>query len=146
MAELNLRYRTALAEAVERPGNAEEDPLLSSDGPNWYRGTALCHEATESDVLVPLLAQFGATRLVIGHTPTRDARAVTRFDGQVVKLDTGMNVAAYHGRGAALILSGQTASVLYAGEASQRTATGRGSLRRTPGHRRCERHGGVARR
>jgi hypothetical protein len=116
LTDLNRRYRTALGEALEHPETAEDDPLLSQDGPNWYRGTALCHEATESDVLLPLLAQFGAARLVIGHTPTRDARAVTRFDGRVVKLDTGMNPV-YRGRSTALMLSGQAVRVLYAGEA-----------------------------
>jgi len=115
LTELNRRYRISLSEAIEHPDTAEDDPLLSPDGPNWYRGTALCHEATESDVLVPLLRQFGAQRLVIGHTPTRDARAVTRFEGRVVKLDTGMNPV-YRGRSTALILSGQTVRVLYAGE------------------------------
>ena len=44
--------------------------LLSQDGPNWYRGDALCNEVTEADVLLPLLQQFGVTRLVVGHTPT----------------------------------------------------------------------------
>jgi hypothetical protein len=115
LTDLNRRYRASLREAIERPETAEADPLLGADGPNWYRGTALCHEATESDVLLPLLAQFGAERLVIGHTPTRDARAVTRFDGRVVKLDTGMNPV-YRGRGAALLVTGQTVRVLYAGE------------------------------
>jgi hypothetical protein len=116
LTDLNRRYRASLREAIERPETAEADPLLSADGPNWYRGTALCHEATESDVLLPLLAQLGAERLVIGHTPTRDARAVTRFDGRVVKLDTGMNPV-YRGRSAALLVTGQTVRVLYAGEA-----------------------------
>ena len=116
LTDLNRRYLTALSEGIEHPETAEDDPLLSVDGPNWYRGTALCHEATESDVLLPLLRQFGAARLVIGHTPTRNARAVTRFAGRVVKLDTGMNPL-YRGRSTALILAGQAVSVLYAGEA-----------------------------
>ena len=116
LTELNQRYRAALSEALQRPENAEDNPLLSADGPNWYRGTALCHEASESDVLLPLLRQFGATRLVIGHTPTRDARAVTRFAGRVVKLDTGMNPV-YRGRSTALLVSGQGVRALYAGEA-----------------------------
>ena len=67
-------------------------------------------------MLLPLLQQFGATRLVIGHTPTRDARAVTRFDGRVVKLDAGMNRAAYGGRAVALELQASGLSLRYAGE------------------------------
>jgi hypothetical protein len=114
LTELNSRYRAALAAVIA--GSADDHPLLSSDGPNWYRGDALCHEVTESDVLLPLLQQFGVERLVIGHTPTRNARVGTRFDGRVFKLDTGMNAAAYRGRGSALILSRESARVVYAGD------------------------------
>jgi hypothetical protein len=67
-------------------------------------------------VLLPVLQQHGMARLVIGHTPTRDARAVTRFDGRVVKLDTGMNRAVYRGRATALFLQGDKAWLRYAGE------------------------------
>ncbi|MGB7904714.1 MAG: metallophosphoesterase, partial [Steroidobacteraceae bacterium] len=106
----------ALTGAVQRFEAADDDALLSPDGPNWYRGAALCNEAAEADVLLPLLQQFGVTRLVVGHTPTRDLRAVTRFDGRVVKLDAGMNRAAYKGRAVALYLQPSGLSVRYAGE------------------------------
>jgi hypothetical protein len=106
----------ALTEAVQRFEAADENVLLSPDGPNWYRGAAMCNEAAEADVLAPVLQQFGVARLVIGHTPTRNLRAVTRFDGRVVKLDAGMNRAAYKGRAAALILQPSGMSVRYAGE------------------------------
>ena len=106
----------ALADAVQGFEQADASELLSSDGPNWYRGAALCNEAAEADVLLPLLQQFGVTRLVVGHTPTRDLRAVTRFDGRVVKLDAGMNRAAYKGRAVALFLQPTGLSVRYAGE------------------------------
>ncbi|HEX9207295.1 MAG TPA: metallophosphoesterase [Steroidobacteraceae bacterium] len=105
-----------LAQAVARFTAADRSPLLGADGPNWYRGAALCNEAAEADVLDPLLAQFGAARLVVGHTPTRDQRVVTRFDGRVVKLDAGMNRAVYRGRAAALLLEGGKVAVRYAGE------------------------------
>ncbi|MEY2854547.1 MAG: hypothetical protein RL030_1679, partial [Pseudomonadota bacterium] len=103
-------------ELLRRFSAASENPLLSEDGPNWYRGEALCNEASEADVLEPMLRQFGVKRLVIGHTPTRNLRVVTRFDGRVTKLDTGMNRAAYRGRGSALILAGGAAQVRYVGE------------------------------
>jgi broad specificity phosphatase PhoE len=105
-----------LAELVRRFTAADDDPLLNREGPNWYRGAALCHEASEADVLDPLLRQFGVTRLVVGHTPTRNQRALTRFDGRVVKLDAGMNTAVYRGRGAALLLEGTRSTVRYSGE------------------------------
>ncbi len=99
------RPDAALTDTAARFEAAANSALLSEDGPNWYRGAALCNEVTESDVLLPLLQQFGVARLVIGHTPTRDSRAVTRFDGRVVKLDTGMNRAVYKGRAVALFSS-----------------------------------------
>lgn len=131
LAELNLRYRSALVEslgAADRPLQvrveaARNNPLLSVDGPNWYRGAALCREAVEADVLLPLLQQWGATRLVVGHTVAPGGRATTRFDGRVVKLDAGMNRAAYQGRAVALVLQPRSASVLYAGEPGARPLT-----------------------
>ena len=106
----------ALTEETRRFEAIATNPLLSQDGPNWYRGAALCNEAAENDVLMPLLQQFGVTRLVVGHTTTRNARATTRFDGRVIKLDAGMNRAAYKGRAAALVLERSAVSVRYAGE------------------------------
>ncbi len=106
----------ALSDTLRRFEAASSNPLLSEGGPNWYRGEALCREVTESDVLLPLLQQFGATRLIIGHTPTRDSRAATRFDGRVVKLDTGMNRAVYRGHAAALFMDAAGLTVRYAGE------------------------------
>ena len=116
LQELNLRYRTAVVEALQRPAAEAELPLLSEQGPNWYRGTALCNETSESDVLLPLLMQFAVTRVVVGHTPTRNRRVVSRFGGKVILLDTGMNHAAYKGTPAALFMEGQRISVRYAGE------------------------------
>jgi ribosomal protein L29 len=105
-----------LAAAVKSFESADAHPLLNPDGPNWYRGAALCNEAAETDVLAPLLSQFKVRRVVVGHTPTRNLRAATRFDGRVVKLDAGMNSAVYKGRGAALLIERDALSVRYTGE------------------------------
>ncbi|MEY2920221.1 MAG: hypothetical protein RL261_1526 [Pseudomonadota bacterium] len=107
----------ALVDAVQRFESAANSDMLSVDGPNWYRGAAMCNEVAEADVLLPLLQQFGVARLVVGHTPTRDLRAASRFDGRAVKLDAGMNRAAYKGRAAALFIEPAGLSVRYAGEA-----------------------------
>ena len=103
-------------EALRRFIAADRDPMLDSDGPNWYRGAALCNEASEGDVLRPLLAGLGVKRLVIGHTVARNQRAASRFDGAVIKLDTGMNRAVYRGHPAALLLQHESARVVYADE------------------------------
>jgi hypothetical protein len=111
--EINQRYRAALS-SVENLEAADQNPLLSHDGPNWYRGAALCNEASETDVLKPLMDGLGVKRVVIGHTITRNLRVVSRFDGTVVKLDTGMNRPIYKGHPAALLLDRGDVRVTYA--------------------------------
>ena len=104
------------AEAVRRFVAADRNPMIDADGPNWYRGAAICNACAEADVLKPILAALGARRLVIGHTVTRDARVVSRFDGTVIRLDTGMNHAVYRGRASALVLEAGSARAVYAAE------------------------------
>jgi hypothetical protein len=101
--------------------------LLSHDGPNWYRGAALCNDASETDVLKPLMEGLGVKRVVIGHTITRNLRVVSRFDGKVVKLDTGMNRPVYKGHPAALLLDHGDVRVMYA-EGGQPAAVPREQL------------------
>jgi hypothetical protein len=103
-----------LAPLVERFRRAAEDPLLGPTGPNWYRGAALCNECAEADVLEPFLAQVGARRMVVGHTPARNGTVVARFGGALVKLDAGMNHAVYGGRPAALVSEAAGSRVVYA--------------------------------
>jgi hypothetical protein len=116
MATADEVGRARLQEAVERFTAADRHPMIEPDGPNWYRGAALCNECSEADVLDPFLATIGARRLVIGHTVARDTRVASRFDGRVVKLDAGMNRAAYRGHPAALTLEQGRALVSYADE------------------------------
>jgi hypothetical protein len=111
--QINQRYRAALA-SVESLDAAHQNPLLSDDGPNWYRGAALCNEASETDVLKPLMDGLGVKRVVIGHTISRNLRVASRFDGTVVKLDTGMNRPVYKGHPAALLLEHGDMRVIYA--------------------------------
>jgi len=106
----------ALAGSVQRFVAADANPWLERDGPNWYRGAALCNECAETDVLDPVLQGLGAQRLVIGHTVARNARVASRFDGRVIKLDAGMNRAVYRGNAAALVIQDGKPGVLYAGE------------------------------
>lgn len=109
--------RMALAEAVQKFVAADANPWIERDGPNWYRGAALCNECSEADVLDPVLGALGATRLVIGHTVARNARVASRFDGRVIKLDAGMNRAVYRGNAAALVIDDGKPGVLYSSEA-----------------------------
>lgn len=86
------------------------------EGPLWYRGNAQCHPYIESPVLAPLLEGLQARRVVIGHTPTLDHRIDSRLDGQVVRIDTGMNPQAYQGRPSALVIEGGRSTAWYVGE------------------------------
>jgi Calcineurin-like phosphoesterase len=106
--------KSALTPQVARFAQADDDPLIGSNGPNWYRGAALCNECAEADVLRPFLQRAGVQRVVVGHTVARNGTAVSRFDGAVVKLDAGMNKAVYHGRPAALISDASGSRVAYA--------------------------------
>lgn len=77
---------------------------FSPDGPLWYRGTARCHPYAEAELLDAILDGLGASRVAVGHTPTQGRRIASRNDGRVLLIDSGMNVAAYRGRPAALII------------------------------------------
>lgn len=103
----------ARAEAVQRFVAADGNPWLEREGPNWYRGAALCNACSEADILNPVLEGLGVGRLVIGHTVARTVRVASRFDGRVIKLDAGMNREAYHGHAAALLIEKGEVRVIY---------------------------------
>lgn len=91
-----------------RLGNSD---LLSTDGPLWYRNNILCPAIVEEFRLDAALAAIGATRVVIGHTPTPSRKVMQRFDGRVIEIDTGMLNFYYKGQGHALILEGDAISI-----------------------------------
>ncbi|MGH8085353.1 MAG: metallophosphoesterase [Lysobacter sp.] len=86
------------------------------EGPVWYRGSAQCHPYMESPVLAPVLEGLQAQRVVIGHTPTLDHRIASRMDGQVLRIDTGMNRQSYHGQASALLIQGDRTTTWHAGD------------------------------
>jgi len=86
--------------------------LFDSDGPLWYRGSVSCGELIEEHRLRAALAALGADRVVVGHTPTPNRRVLQRFDGRLIEVDTGMLNFYYKGSGNALILDGNTVSVV----------------------------------
>jgi hypothetical protein len=101
--------RAAAARLIELNGSA----VFGSGSVYWYRGTVACSPAIESDRVASMLENLGATRLVIGHTPT-PSRILSRFDGRVIRADTGMLRSYFHGRPAALLIDGAELSALYA--------------------------------
>ncbi len=109
-------FESVLAEATaELP---PEDPIVTKaarllevndselhavDGPMWYRGNVHCSRLIEEDRLVASLEAIGATRVVVGHTPTPTRTVLERFDGRLFEIDTGMSAEYYKGKGNALM-------------------------------------------
>ena len=71
-----------------------EGVINDEKGPLWYRGLAVEDEQSFSDTLDKILERYGASRIVIGHTPTGGV-VWPRFGQRVVVNDTG--IAAYYG-------------------------------------------------
>ena len=107
-AGLSPDVQAAIQTVIELNNSA----IHSSSGPLWYRGTVACNALTEGDVLAEALAAIGAERVVIGHTPTISRQVLQRFDGRVIEIDTGMLNSSYQGSGNALIIVGDSLSVV----------------------------------
>ncbi len=99
-------------DAVERVRKMQTTSLAMLDEPLWYRGNVACGRIIEEHRLQQALQAIGATRVVIGHTPTESRQVLQRFDGMIVEIDTGMLNAYYEGRGHALIIEGDDLSVV----------------------------------
>ncbi len=109
--------RIARLERAIELGNSR---LHAPDGPLWYRGNIACSSLIETDRLDATLDAIGATRAVIGHTPTPNRQVLDRFDGRIIEIDTGMNTAAYGGKGHALLIEGdQLTTISQDGEVVQ---------------------------
>jgi hypothetical protein len=87
--------------------------VFAPDSPAWYRGNVACSMLTEKDRLLAALDAVGASRLVVGHTPTDGAIVQSRMDRSLLRIDTGMLHDYYGGRAAALVVAGSDVSVLY---------------------------------
>lgn len=91
-------------EALRTVKSLAEAPIFASDGPLWFRGNIACGGLIEEQRLNETLQAIGATRVVVGHTPTPNRRVMERFDGRVIEVDTGMLNAYYRGTGNALVI------------------------------------------
>ncbi len=131
-AELNLARPIGF---LDRPGaiaglGAEEqsktllamqkEEVFTPKGPTWYRGQALCYPYTEAENLETALAKLGVSRMVAGHTVSPTGRALSRFDGRVILLDTGMLQQVYKGSPSALVFENGQWSVAYPDRPGQR--------------------------
>ncbi len=97
-----------------------DSEIFTPRGPTWYRGQALCHPYAETENLGAALSKLGVARAVLGHTVSPDHRVMSRFDGRIWLLDTGMLASAYEGTPAALVFEQGAWSVAYAGRPRER--------------------------
>jgi hypothetical protein len=112
--KINDQVRRELTSDLDR---TRAQPLASltarADGPLWYRGLA-----QEPDTFAPqvdeILAKLHARAIVVGHTVAATGRVVTRFDGRIIQIDTGMQPAyVQNGRASALEIKGGEAAAIY---------------------------------
>jgi hypothetical protein len=97
----------------------QEAAVFAPKGPTWYRGQALCYPYTEAENLDAALAKLKVSRVVEGHTISPTGRVLSRFDGRVILLDTGMLRSIYHGSPAALAQENGQWAVIYADRPGQ---------------------------
>jgi len=105
MEEVNRRIAAAMAAGDDSPTSLLADPL----GPLWYRGLVASDPDSQAEraamkpppaSLTPdqemdaVLAAYGATHLVIGHTPNLKGIVITA-NGRLARIDTG--ISSYYG-------------------------------------------------
>ncbi len=101
-AGLSAKYCELTLENITERAHEElsnydyNDPGMIEDeyGPLWYRGLATGNEIRLKEMVDAILRRYGASRMVVGHTPTQGV-VWPRFDGRVILNDVGL--AAYYG-------------------------------------------------
>lgn len=94
----------------------------------WYRGNAACHPTIERSNVDALLEKHGASRIVIGHTPTPSREIEVAHGGKVIAIDTGMLSKVYRGNPRALEISDTEVTALLP-DGSRRPPQIRGGIR-----------------
>lgn len=102
----------AVLDAIATARRLFDSELFDAEGPLWYRGSVSCGELIEEYRLDGALAAIGASRVVVGHTPTPTRSVLERFDGRLIEIDTGMLNFYYKGSGNALVLQGDSVLVV----------------------------------
>jgi len=101
---INRLVATAMANSDDSPRSILTDPL----GPLWYRGlvgrdpdaaaargTTIVHPTPDEEITAVLM-EYGAQRIVVGHTPILSGIAITS-NGRLARVDTG-NSRFYNGQ------------------------------------------------
>jgi hypothetical protein len=87
---------------------------INEGGPLWFRGYAQWTDSDGAASMDRIVQAFKAARFVVGHTVQSNGEILSRFDGRVYLIDTGM-LASYFpgGRASALIIQDGKVSTLY---------------------------------
>jgi len=114
---LDARVTREYVDQLKSVALIAEGPLLSGQGPMWFRGLSQTPtEETDADVAA-LLSRLGATRMVVAHTPRLPGKITPRFNNRVFPIDTGMLTSFFKGgRGSALEIVGSKVTAIYVGE------------------------------
>jgi hypothetical protein len=116
-----------------RWGDLGKTLIMGGDGPLWFRGFANWTPEEGVAKVDTLCREWNASRFVVGHSPTGSAgHIVSRFDGRIMLIDTGMLPGHYPGgRPSALELTAQGATAVYPqGESAPAAWEGEVSSRR----------------
>jgi hypothetical protein len=85
--------------------------LSAPEGPLWFRGYARWDEAEGTPQAAALLDALGVRAIVVGHTPQQNGIRA-RFGSRVFLIDTGMLTSVYGGEAMALVIEGDTFTIL----------------------------------
>lgn len=130
----NLNEDPATLQAIQDGKRLVNTLLVSVEGPLWYRNNVVCPAIVEDKRLQAALNAIGANRVVIGHTPTPKRLVTQRFDGRVIEIDTGMLNFYYKGIGSALVIAGDSVTVMnQRGESASVTETQHRDVGSRPG-------------
>ena len=77
-------------DAVRTGIDTAQKPPLGTDGPLWYRGYAQDPESEACPRLAAALKALGARRMVVGHTTQGSGQVLSRCEGRLAVIDTGI--------------------------------------------------------
>jgi hypothetical protein len=104
------RHHVDMINAVLAIGTS---PLLTSEGPLWFRGFDTWTEEDGRPLMQRLLSRYGAQRFVTAHSIQNTGRIVSRFGGREFLIDTAMSSVYKGGRASALEIVGDHVTAIY---------------------------------
>jgi hypothetical protein len=110
--ELDL-LRLILMSSVPLPPDLSLEVVYQSDGPLWYRELAVEDEIAYQQDVETILSNLGAKYMVIAHTPIviHTKAEMSRFQGKVWIIDTGISRVFPGGHQSALIIENENFSI-----------------------------------